>query len=108
MRNFHLPGRSPAFATNGMCATSHPLAAQTALEILKSGGNAVDAAISGQGVALVSRFLVSAEIPAQRLVQVTPQTLLGKQDFYLLVERKSKRNRAIDTAVNWFLARADT
>ena len=47
MRDFHLPGRSPVLATSGMCATSHPLAAQAVIEILKSGGNAMDAAIAG-------------------------------------------------------------
>ncbi|MFD2762181.1 gamma-glutamyltransferase family protein [Lentibacillus juripiscarius] len=38
--------KNSAFAKNGMVATSQPLASQAGLDILKKGGNAIDAAIA--------------------------------------------------------------
>src|SRR5512140_3002652 len=46
MRNFHLAGRSTVHARNAMAATSNPLAALTAIEVMRAGGTAADAAVA--------------------------------------------------------------
>src|SRR5438552_354537 len=42
--------RAPVYAPNGMAATSQPLATSTAVEVLRHGGNAIDAAVTAAAV----------------------------------------------------------
>ncbi len=50
MRNHQLPGRSVVMSTEAMAASSQPLATETALQVMRDGGNALDAAIAASAV----------------------------------------------------------
>ena len=62
MRDFQQPGRSSVIAANGMCATSHPLAAETAIRILHAGGFLMTTATSPPR-------LLPAQAPERMLVR---------------------------------------
>ncbi|MDD9718539.1 LysR substrate-binding domain-containing protein [Dinoroseobacter sp. PD6] len=67
---------------------------------------AVDAAIAGQGLALVSRFLVAQDLEAGRLVEVGAAWDAVGNDFYVLMPRTAKNNATVVNVMTWLTARS--
>lgn len=63
----------------------------------------LDAALSGQGVALASRFLVARELADGRLVQPVARAVRGPDTFYLVGRRDSRQRPAIEILRRWIL-----
>lgn len=64
---------------------------------------AIDAAESGQGVALVSRFLVERELASGSLVEIVRPIDLATQDFYLLTPKTAKPVSGLKEVITWLI-----
>lgn len=58
--------------------------------------------MSGQGIAVASRFLVARDLDAGRLIQVVDGAFKGRDDFYLLARTSGQGSQRWMWCVNGF------
>ena len=70
--------RSEVIASHAMAATSQPLATQIALDIMKQGGTAVDAAIAANALAIFNLVGVSKNVSnVSKIISLEPRIYLS-------------------------------
>ncbi|MGB5212831.1 MAG: LysR substrate-binding domain-containing protein [Anderseniella sp.] len=70
--------------------------------------HAVDAALAGQGVALVSDLFAADEITAGRLVRPFPQTVHKDLGFFIVAPRKSRNAVSVRRMWDWLIEQSRT
>ena len=77
-------GRSEVLARHGMVATSDPLAAEAGLEILRNGGNAIDAAVAAGAVLDVMLDETSNSIECRFHITIGCHIRQGNPSSYIM------------------------
>lgn len=101
MRDFCLPGRSSVHSTEAMAATSHPLATSTAIDILRRGGTAMDAAIAASAVLAVVE-------PAETGIGGDCFALYAPKGQVPPIAFNGSGRAPVAAAIDWFEARGIT
>lgn len=68
---------------------------------------ALDAAIAGQGVALVSHIFAADEIAAGRLCRPFECSVAGDYGFYVVMPRKPRKPEIVERMREWLVAQGD-
>lgn len=64
---------------------------------------AIEAALAGQGLALVARFFIEQDLASGRLIQVFPHSMQGGAGFYLVSPRKPRQAGPLAAVRDWIL-----
>ncbi len=107
-------GRFEEFAAHPLIQDSHShwdalfesagLAAQHRMMQFNQTALAMDAAATGQGIALAPRLLLGAELAQGKLVELWRDTRSDQNGFYVLWPDRPKSNPARDVLIDWILS----
>ena len=96
-RSVWLPDKDEVVVENGAVATAHPIAAQVGVDILKGGGNAVDAAIAtGFCLNVVEPANSSIAGHGQMIVHMTPKLNAGRRSVAIDYGHRAPRAATAD------------